>query len=96
MNTRCLAIEARLNALEERATRRHQSARPSLWARYWAGPVPTLAEIFGDTDPKMLPPDEVLARIEARLPPVSDEFARMSPEQVYEAYRWRIASQRVI
>ncbi|WP_159716147.1 hypothetical protein [Geminicoccus flavidas] len=94
MNTRRNGIETRLKALEERLTRKHAPPKPSLWSRYWAGPVPNLAEIFGDTDPKMLPPDEVWARIDARLPPVAEEFRNVGPERLYELYRAQIAGQR--
>jgi len=95
MNTRRVQIEARLQALEERATRKHQPTRPDIWSRYWARPVPSLAEIFGDTDPQLLPPDKVWARIKPRLPPVSDEFAEMTAERIHEVYRREIARQKV-
>ena len=94
--TRRNHIESRLQALEARAARRHQPQQPSMWARYWSAPVPSLAEIFGDQDPKLLPPNEVWAWIEARLPPMSEEFMAMTPEQVHVVYRQEIARQKAV
>jgi hypothetical protein len=94
MNTRRARIEARLRALEERFACKRQPPRPSFWARYWSDPVPTLSDIFQTIEPMSKSPEEIWARIEARLPSVSEEFRNMRPEQMHDAYRQEIARQK--